>query len=147
MGPCLNFSQDTISPDLWTLSDDYFGPGIGVGIILAIFMLIAVPWNSFLIGIIIKKCLFKEPAILLLLNLAITDLLISLFFLPFNIIPALTGEYIFGNSDYTRCQVCQTGIVFSILLAVSIHNVALLSLDRFLYIKMPLKYKKIVTKN
>ena len=95
-------------------------------------------WNAFLIGIILKKQLFKEPAILLLFHLAFTDLLLSVVFLPFIIIPALAGEYIFGSSDRLRFQVCQTGIMLPILLLVAVNNVALLSLDRFLYIKFPL---------
>ena len=48
------------------------------------------------------------------------------------------------HTDY--CQFCQmNGIATDLLLLMSVYNLALLSLDRFLYVKKPLKYEEIVT--
>ena len=109
-------------------------------------MLIAIPWNLVVIVIILRKRLFLQPAIMLFLNLAITDFLLSLVALPVNVIPAIAHEYILGDTDYVRCQLCQiNGIANNLLLLMSVYNVALLSFDRFLYVKKPLKYEEVVT--
>ena len=80
---------------------------------------------------------------MLLLNLTIT---FSLLVMPFNIFVGIKGEYVFGNSDQQRCAVCQTGIFVIILPWVSLHTLALISVDRFIYLKRPMKYSTIVTK-
>ena len=80
---------------------------------------------------------------MLLLNLTVT---FSLLVMPFNIFVGIKGEYVFGNSDQQRCAVCQTGIFVIILPWVSLHTLALISVDRFIYLKRPMKYSTIVTK-
>ena len=111
-----------------------------------IFMLIGIPWNVLLIVVILKKRLFKQPAILLLLNLATTNLLFCIIIMPMIIAPTMAHEYIFGKSDYVRCQVCYAeAVIMAILLLMSAYSVVLLSVDRFLYLKKPLKYSSIVT--
>lgn len=113
---------------------------------LIVFMLLGIPWNLLLITVIIGKHLFKKPAVLLLLNLAFTNLFLCIIIMPMIISPAIAGEFLFGSSDYVRCQVCHaSAIVMAILLLMSVYNVVLLSLDRFLYVKIPLKYNSIVT--
>ena len=142
---CSNYSRDSLSTDLWTLLNPFEKIALGVGIVCTIFMLIGVPWNLLVIVTVLRKHLFLQPAILLLLNLAITDFLLCLVALPYNAVPAIANEFIFGNTDYVRCQFCQVGFIYTLLLLMSVYNVALLSLDRFLYVKKPLKYEKIVT--
>ena len=141
---CANFSQDSVTLWLWSISPQYRAANLTLSAFLILFMLIGIPWNLLLIVIIIKKRLFKKPAVLLLLNLAVTNLLLCVA-MPMMIIPALAGEFIFGQSDYARCRVCYLSLIMSILLLMSVHNIALLSLDRFLYVKKPLQYKNIVT--
>ena len=142
---CSNYSKDSITPLLW-LINPYFGAAtLTMGTFLIVFMLIGIPWNLLLIVLIVKKRLFEQPAILLLLNLAVTNLLLCVAAMPLMIIPAIAGEFIFGQSDYARCQVCHLTIIMSTLFLMSVHNVALLSLDRFLYVKKPLQYDTIVT--
>ena len=150
--PCSNSSRDSLSPALWANVLD--GPGNAgvymsivrsIGVIVSIFALIGVPWNFVVIAVILKKRIFKQPAVLLFLNLAIADLLLCVLVMPFNAIFALSGEFSFGETDHVRCLVCQSGIVLTTLLLVSVYTVALLSLDRFLYVKKPLTYGKIVT--
>ena len=142
---CSNYSQDSATPWLWFISPYSKVATLTVSGFLILFMLIGIPWNLLLFVIIIKKHLFKQPAILLLLNLAITNLLLCMIVMPMIIIPALAGEFIFGSSDYARCRVCHLTLIMSILLLMSVHNIALLSLDRFLYVKKPLQYQNIVT--
>lgn len=136
---CSNYSRDVISPELWVLAEVYRDYTLSIGVVLSIFLLIGIPWNLVVIIVILKNRLFVQPAIVLLLNLAITDLFLCVLVMPLNIISAFSVEFIFGNSDYIRCQVCQTGLIFNILLLMSVYNVALLSLDRFLYVRIPLQ--------
>ena len=142
---CSNFSQDVISPELWVLEEVYRNYTLSIGVVLSIFLLIGIPWNSVVIIVILKNRLFVQPAIVLLLNLAVTDLLLCVLVMPFNIVSAFADEFLFGSSDYVRCQVCQMGIMLNILLLMSVYNVTLLSLDRFLYVRVPMRYEKIVT--
>ena len=142
---CSNFSRELLTTDIWTLAVQFEDIATGVGIVQIIFMLIGIPWNLIVIGTILYRRLFLQPAVLLLLNLAINDFLLCFVSMPFNIIPAITGEFALGSSDYVRCQVCQIGIIMTTLLLVSVYNIAFLSLDRFLYVKKPLKYEQIVT--
>lgn len=48
---------------------------------------------------------------------------------------------IYGKRD----DVCQTGTLFTMLPLVSIYTVALLAVDRAIYLKKPLIYEQIVT--
>ncbi len=80
-----------------------------------------------------------------MLNLTLTNLLLCIFVMPFHIISGFAGEYVFGSSDYVRCCVCQTGLLNTVLLAVSVHTVSLMSVDRFIYLKRPILYSSIVT--
>ena len=142
---CSNCSQDSLTPERWLISPQYRAATLTLSVFLIVFMLIGIPWNLLLIVVIIKKRLFENPAILLLLNLAFTDFLFCLMVMPINIVPAVAGEFIFGNNDYARCIVCHLAVAWSVLLLMSVYNVVLLSVDRFLYVKKPLQYKNIVT--
>ena len=142
---CSSFSGENLTVELWEVGDQYRDLTLGLGVILAIFILLGSSWNLTVIGIILKKRLFKQPAVLLLLNLTVTNFLICMLVLPFNAISALAGEFIFGNSDRVRCQICKTGNLFTAMLLVSVYSVTLLSVDRFLYVKRPMKYDRIVT--
>ena len=66
--------------------------------------------------------------------------------MPVSIITTIAQDYPFGPSDHVRCKVCQHGLIFSILSVSSIHHIALLSLDRFLFIYTPISYKTLVTR-
>lgn len=61
--------------------------------------------------------------------------------MPQTIVAGFAGGYIFEDSDYMRCQVCQTG---SALTVFSTEVLGLISLDRFIFIKFPLRYDRVV---
>lgn len=143
MWPCANYSKDSLSPQ-WELQN--FPPlSFGLSIVVCLFMVIGLPWNLLAIAMLLKSRLFRQPTMLLFLNLAITDLLICAYSLPLNATTGLAGEFVFGGSDYVRCVVCQMGTFNNALLLMSVYNIVLLSLDRFLYVKLPLKYGEVVT--
>ena len=144
-----NVSSNTISEFGWIIRHpDNEVPDVGYGIaaVLFLLMLLAVPWNLLVIIAILQNKLYIQPTVMLLLNLTVTNLLLSLLVMPFNIYIGIRGEYVFGYSDQQRCAVCQTGIFTIILPCVSLHTLALISVDRFIYLKIPMKYDTTVTK-
>ena len=149
---CLrNVSKDSVTEIGWIVdhpddpNTDTVGAGYATSVLVSLIFLTGVPWNLFIICIIVKKRLYSNPTIMLLLNLAITNLLLGLLVMPFNIITGFSGEYLFGSTDEVRCHVCQTGIFLTLLALVSIHVISLMSIDRFFFLKWPLQYKDLIT--
>ena len=151
---CLrNVSDDSVTDLAWVVDypNDFSASnlraiGYFTSVIVTLFFLIGVPWNLFIICTIVRKKLYySNPTIVLLLNLAITNFLLGLFVMPFNIITGFSGEYLFGSTDKVRCHVCQTGILLIVLPWVSIHTITLMSIDRFIYLKRPMKYGTLIT--
>ena len=145
----VNVSSNSTSDFAWIVkhpNNEVPGVGYGVAAVVSLLLLLAVPWNLLVIIAILKKRLYVQPTVMLLLNLTVTNLLFSLLVMPFNIFVGIKGEYVFGNSDKQRCAVCQAGIFVLILPWVSLHTLALISVDRFIYLKRPIKYDTIVTK-
>ncbi len=71
------------------------------------------------LGYYIEEYLLQDPTYILVLNLVISDLLLCGLILPFNIQSSLNREFSLGQSDYARCQSCQTiGALFVILRVV-----------------------------
>lgn len=128
----------------WSLRADIGSGSIAIAFFESIIFIIAITWNLFIfITYIIKYRLLKEPANILLFSLSITDILICIFIIPFPIIvAAASGEYIIGNSDVVRCDICSAqGYLFVLLTDVSLHLLAILSIDRCILLSNPLKYK------
>ncbi len=143
-----NLSHDSLTPFEWDLAEfegDLVLNSRIVGTIMILFFLIGVPWNILVLISIVKTRLYSQPSSILLLSLAITDLLVCLLIMPFNIITGIAGEFIFGNNDYVRCQVCQLGFLITFLVFLSLFTVTLISIDRLIYLLSPFKYKSIVT--
>ena len=98
-----------------------------------------------IISIFYQK-LYKESTHILLLNLAISDLLVCILVIPLTVVTGFAGEFIYGESDYARCQMCQaTGPIYIVLTVFAVKVLGLLSIDRFIFIKFPLRYETVVT--
>ncbi len=55
-------------------------------------------------------------------------------------------EFSLGQSDYARCRSCKTiGALYILYVSVSYFTLALLALDRLVYIKWPFKYSRYVS--
>jgi hypothetical protein len=124
---------------------DNVANGYAISSILILFMLVGLPWNLWVLGVILHKSLYSQPIVMLMLNLTITNILLILMVMPFVIVTGYASEFIFGSTDSIRCRVCQIGVVNIILPNVSVHTLSLMSIDRLLYLKRPFSYKKIVT--
>lgn len=135
--------REVFTEEFWDLDQE--GPEVFIQLILHIIVFVTgVPLNSWIIVRIILKKLYSEPTYMLLLNLAVSDLLICLIPVLLNIIFESLRSYSFGSSDYVRCQVCTIAVVYIILNFQTIFNLTLISLDRFAYFKLSIRYHRIV---
>ena len=140
-------SRNSVTTEYW--ESDYTKSARDSALVSAsvnlLFFLIGIPSNLLIIGSILKQKLYKEPTYVLLLNLAIVDFLVCSTVMPFTVVSGFAGRWIFGGTDYIRCKVCQLGILLPLFGTLSIHLRALLSLDRFVFIRFALKYDKFAT--
>jgi len=141
-----NISRHEVTRTYWKIFDDAQSSAPAVAAVFIVFFLIASVWNAFIVCTIIRKRLLRTPTHILILSLAVNDFLVSILVMPFTIVSTITLEFTFGDSDYARCQVCKMGVIFTLLSGVSLHTIALLSLDRFLFIYWPMKYKRYITR-
>lgn len=109
-----------------------------------VILLLATLWNGFVIVIFAKdRYLLQEPSSLFLLLLTIVDLLEAVLAIPFYIVASVGGGWIIGDTDEARNATCVAiAFVFIMFLFGTVHLLAVISFDRFLYIAYPLKYRK-----
>ena len=140
---CDNASSDT--SELWLVEDRT--SGLVIAVFLLLFLVIGLPWNLLVVVTIVKQKLYTQPTIILLLSLVITDLVLLVFHLPLVMVTGFSGEYVFGSSDSVRCSVCSnTGFVSMLCSGNATFTISLMSIDRFLFIHMPLHYDRYITK-
>ena len=138
-----DLDSEFVTPGRWTTYDP--DSGLATAIFFLVYMVIGLPCNLFIMVSMIWKKLYRQPAHILLLNLALNDFLMCATFIPINVISGFAGEFIFGSNDVTRCHVCQIGVIFVIFTNFNLHILPFLSLDRFLFFRFPFHYKKYVT--
>jgi len=146
----VNVSEDSLTDSAWIVSiaNDIQSEwnGYSSASFSLLLFLLGTPWNLYVIlATTYKKLLFMSPILILMFNLALTNLLICIFVLPFAIISGFSQEYIFGSTDEVRCRVCSLGFTSVALPFNALLTLTLMSVERFLYLKKPLKYQKIVT--
>lgn len=143
-----NLSRNSVSAEFWDIqgiSTAYANNAICTAVVVLLFLIIGLPSNIIIIASIIQQKLYQQTTHILLLNLAISDVLVCLLVLPPIMVTGFAGGYIFGDSDYTRCQVCQTGVIFLALTVFAVNILAAITLDRFIFIKFPLRYANYIT--
>lgn len=141
-----NGSYDVLTTAAWSASTQgERANGYVLASLFTIFLIVGVALNVAVIWCIFYKRLYSEPTFILLLNLSVTNFLLYVTFLPFSIVTGFAGEFIFGSTNSTRCMVCKVGVVLTLLTLMSLHSVVLISVDRFVFIKKPLRYHKLVT--
>lgn len=132
----------------WRINDNTEIGSIVVGAIIFLFFLVASIWNLFIIvTFFVKYHLLSEPANIFLLNVAFTDLLICLTTMVFSFVTAFAQEFVFGSSDVVRCAVCDmSGFFLVFLVFVSLHLLMAMSIDRFILLSRPLRYKSLMNR-
>ena len=130
------------SDDIYTLNGEINGPLYAAA--LSVELVLAFIPNLFII--VYTLChpkILKQPSMVFLTKLAIVNLLSVVFYIPFAITTASTGEWKFGETDKQRNGVCQVvGFNLNFTGGVSIHMLAVISFDRFLLIVKPLLYRQ-----
>ncbi len=144
---CLNASSDLLTNEYWTIPDEVdIVDGYLTASLLLVFIVMGLPWNGLVLVTIIKEKLYQQPSIIFLLNLVVTDIAFLVLLLPFLIVTGFAGEFVFGSSDLTRCQICPVGFLSLSLLYNSLFTIGMMSLDRFFYIYKPMQYDRIISK-
>ena len=133
---------DNCSTSGFAISDELNGPAfvvvVGIEMILAlltnltIFFFTLYQWKS-----------LKQPSIIFLTGLVLANLVMAIFFMPFTVITAAVGEWIFGKTVREKQTVGEfVGFMLGLSFKYSTHTLALISFDRFLFIVKPLLYIK-----
>lgn len=149
---CLNdsivSSTNVTNPSFWMLRPQLLKGSPAVAVVIGVFFVVAFCWNLFILAsFLIKHHLLKEPGNIFLFNLALVDFLVTVSNMLFSVVSESAREFVFGSEDVTRCKLCDTfGFLLIFLIAVSLHTLAALSVDRFILLAWPLKYKSIVNK-
>ena len=133
---------DNCSTSSYSISDELNGPALAV--VVGIEMILALLTNLivFIFTLYQWKSL-KEPSIIFLTGLVLANLIMTIFFMPFTVITAAVGEWIFGKTAREKQSVCEfVGFMFGLSAGYSTHTLALISFDRFLFIVKPLLYIK-----
>ena len=131
--------------DNFTLSDEINGPLLAA--VICIEMIGGLITNSFVL--ILTAChlkTWKQPTTIFLSNMLLNNLIVNLFLMPFHLITAAVGEWIFGSTYEQREIVCQiVGCLFMFCILTATESLALLSFDRFFYITKAFEYKRYMT--
>ena len=144
---CSSASSNSVTVDFWKLKDDSIIQGKVFAVFLLFCELLGLPWNILVVITIIKEKLYHQPTIILLMNLLAADFFILAYPSPILMTTGFAGEFIIGSSDRVRCATCQLGFALLVPFYNSFFTVALMSLDRFLYIYKPLQYERSSTKH
>ena len=140
-----NLSGNFSTPEFWDFPEKYRSTSLTTAVFTLIFILVGLPGNTLIIVSMLLKRLYRESTHILLLNLAVADLLVCALVMPLTVVSGFAGSFVLGGSDHSKCRWCQTGIIFMALCLFSLHALALLSVDRFVFVKFPLKYHKFMT--
>lgn len=142
-------SKNSTSPLVWShaLVPVLEDTRLYVAAVEGLLFLVGFVWNLFvLICYCWKPKLLKEPANVYLFNLAFVDLLLTLFITLTAFTSEATGEFIYGNNDFVRCNYCLfLGVFLHTFISMSLHTLAILSVDRCIILSYPLRYKSIFT--
>ena len=130
----------------WLLKPELVGPPIAA--VVAIEFVLSLTANLFISVYTLSnaKKVLKKSSTLLLFNLALSNLLIAVFYMPFVVIALSAEEWIIGGTDEVRDGLCRfTGLVFSCSINVSLYTLTAISFDRFLFIVKPHLHRRWMT--
>ena len=92
-----------------------------------------------------KWKILKEPGNIFLFNLALADLLVAVTVMMFSFVSQAAKEFVFGFNDVVRCNMCNfAGFCVMFFIFTSLHMLAALSIDRFILLSRPLRYKQLM---
>lgn len=111
-------------------------------LLYSLIFLLSVLGNTLVITVLIRNKRMRTVTNIFLLSLAVSDLMLCLFCMPFNLIPNLLKDFIFGSA------VCKTTAYFmGTSVSVSTFNLVAISLERYGAICKPLQSRVWQTKS
>ncbi|KAG8453571.1 hypothetical protein GDO86_000269 [Hymenochirus boettgeri] len=111
-------------------------------LLYSLIFLLSVLGNSLVIVVLMRNKRMRTVTNTFLLSLAVSDLMLCLFCMPFNLIPNLLRDFIFGST------VCKAATYFmGISVSVSTFNLVAISLERYSAICKPLQSRVWQTKS
>lgn len=113
---------------------------IGVGIILSVFILVAIVGNILVILSVVCNKHLQTVTNFFIVNLAMADLLLSIIVLPFSASLEVLGCWVFGR---VFCNIWAA--VDVLCCTASILSLCIISIDRYIGVKHCLKYPSIMT--
>ncbi|XP_035515240.1 alpha-1D adrenergic receptor [Morone saxatilis] len=113
---------------------------VGVGIILSVFILVAIVGNILVILSVVCNKHLQTVTNFFIVNLAMADLLLSIIVLPFSASLEVLGCWVFGR---VFCNIWAA--VDVLCCTASILSLCIISIDRYIGVKHCLKYPSIMT--
>ncbi|XP_011405824.1 PREDICTED: trace amine-associated receptor 7a-like [Amphimedon queenslandica] len=132
----------------FTISPSISGPAIAF--FLSLEMGISLAINSTILGIIFlhpkPRSLIKAPSNIYLTSMLLVNLLATLTVMPMIIIASASGEWIFGGTLEEKVSSCRfAGYMYWYVIFLLIVTLAIISVDRWMFIVKSTLYKKMMT--
>ena len=140
MGSSTNISESDLSDDAVIYAPVQWNwPNI-LQLIMAIMGIIG---NGLVIFVYIKNRKMRSTTNGLLVNLAIADLLTSIFLIP---VPTLSTVPLDWRGDL-YCKLIYSSVLMWVLIVVSVFTLTMVSVERYLAISYPIKYRLVFSKS
>ena len=134
------------SPCRWCLNDRVSGPALATFVSIEFVLSLTINLFICVFTLMHARTMLKKASTLLLFNLALSNLFMTILYMPFVIVASGAEEWIIGQSDEVRNGFCQfTGFVFAYATTISVDTLAAISFDRFLFIAKAHIYHRIMT--
>ena len=128
----------------FTIGDDINGPLLATVIVFQI--VVSLIANLFVL--IVTFCnikVLKQSSNIFLTNLILGNLFMTIFYLPSNAVTAAAGEWVFGTTLKQKNGFCDFfGCIYLSNVFFLVFTLAVISVDRFLFIVKPLLHKRVM---
>ena len=118
---------------------------IAVTVVYSLIFFVSIFGNSFLIIVVVKTQALKKTINFLIVNMAISDLLMPLVRIPWQVLALHQNSWLF-RSDYANVMCKLNKILTSLSVLVSIQSLVLVTVDRFGAVVFPLRPPCITTR-
>ena len=111
-----------------------------IGMVLSLICFFSIAGNVLVVVAILTDRHLRKTSNYFIISLALADTLVAIMVMTFAVANDILGYWIFGH------QFCSVWISFDIMCSTaSILNLCAISLDRYIHIKNPLHYERLVT--
>lgn len=105
---------------------------VPLSIVMVILIILAVGGNIMVILTIVRHRGMRTRTNMFIVNLAVADILIAIFNMPFSLVTLIKGKWVFGDG---MCQF--NGFTMALLLICSIHTLMYISIHKYISITKP----------